>query len=84
LSKHFPQDWSLSLAKNGVPKLPILFEELFGVPGAIDSLRQVRGMVKVGWRQVTVRRFEGQRDNLSSAMSARESYEKIGSIKSHQ
>jgi hypothetical protein len=49
LSKHFPQDWSLSLTKNGVPKLAIMFEEVLGVPGAIYSLRQVVGMVKVGW-----------------------------------
>jgi hypothetical protein len=71
LSKRFPQDWSLSLAENGVPKLAIILKEVLRVAGASDSLRQVIGMVKVGWGKVTVRRFEGQRDKgkLSSAIS---------------
>jgi hypothetical protein len=36
-----------------------MFEEVLGVPGSIYSLRQVIGMLKVGWGKVTVRRFKG-------------------------
>ena len=34
LSKQFPQDWSLGLAENGVPKLPVMLKGELSVAGS--------------------------------------------------
>src|SRR5262249_6408589 len=71
LSKYFAQNWSVSLAKNAVPKLAIIFKEVLAAVAARCPFGQVIGMVKISWREVAVRRFEARemRANLSSAMS---------------
>jgi hypothetical protein len=62
LSEHFAQDWSFGFAKNAVPKMATIFKGVLGVVHLGYAIRQVIGMVKVGWGEMTVRRFEGQRD----------------------
>jgi hypothetical protein len=59
LSEHFGQNWSVGFAKNAVPKLAIVFKEAPGAVAARYPLGQIIGMVKVGWREVTVRGLEG-------------------------
>jgi len=67
LSKYFAQNWSVSLAKNAVPKLAIIFKQ---VPGAVAA-RYPLGQVKVGWGEVTVRRSHGQgRSKKPAVLSA--------------
>jgi hypothetical protein len=56
----------LGFAKNDVPKTAIAFKVLLGAAETRHALRQVIRMVKVGWGHVTVRRFEGQRDEGQS------------------
>ena len=51
----------MSLAKNAIPKLAIIFKEVPGAVAARYPLGQVIGTVKVGWGEVTVRRLQGQR-----------------------
>ena len=60
LSKHFAQNRSVGLAKNAVPKLAIIFKQVPGAVAARYPLGQVKGLFKVGWGEVTVRRSQGQ------------------------
>jgi len=62
LSEHFAQDWPLGFTENAVPKMAAIFKGVLGVVASGYALRQFTGMVKVGWGEVTVRRFEGQSD----------------------
>jgi hypothetical protein len=50
----------LGFAKNAVPKLAIIFKEVLRVVDTGQTLSQVTGMVKIGWREMTMRRVHGQ------------------------
>jgi RNA polymerase sigma factor (sigma-70 family) len=60
LPEHFGQDWPVGFAENTGPKIAIELEVLPRVACVFYPLRQVIGMVKVGWGEMTVRRFEAE------------------------
>jgi hypothetical protein len=62
VSEHFAQNWSLGFGKNDVPKLAFAFKVVLGAAQTRHVLRQLIGMVKVRQREVTVCRFDRQRD----------------------
>jgi hypothetical protein len=56
------QNWSLGFPEDAVPKLAVVFIVVLGIVGTSYSLCQIITSVKISRGEVTVCRFDGQRD----------------------
>jgi hypothetical protein len=62
LLKHLVQNWPLGFAEDAVPESAVTLKVILRVAGASHLLGQVMSVVQVDRGEMSVRRFEGQRD----------------------